>query len=302
MTRTVKYIRQDATGRDGALDGSSTFTIDAPKYIFASFMPIWMVPNKRTTSSKATQHAETLDQVSDHTSYPYDSDESTNNHYYGDRKRDPVTQREEERRIPMKGNLVPEDFSELNRSDRQSDSRFGASSDSVRALNHDFDEDTSVGSAFLDLLKAIRRMAGKLLLLKPRESSWERPIVILQGPEGRGGGGIGLTAPGGREAARLRGGGGIELTAPQEKEARRRARRHWICVSLFEKGVVFIDFANKNKHDCKTNGVTTVNLEENRLCRLCRHDHTGCEDCPGRGNYMYEELLEHFKDEIRDRS
>jgi hypothetical protein len=235
MARTFKYIRQDATGRGQAFDDSSIFAIDAPKYIHASFIPIWTVQNRRAVSSKVAQRAETLDQVSDRISYASDSNESTKNHYYGDRKRDQVFQREEERSIPVKGNLVPEDFSEHKSSDLRSDRSFSASSDSVRALNHDVDEDTSVGSAFLDLLKAIRRMAGKLLLLKPRESSWQRPIVILPGPEGRGEGGIGLTAPEEREASRLRGGGGIELTAPQEKEARQRAMNHWICVSLFEK-------------------------------------------------------------------
>lgn len=94
-----------------------------------------------------------------------------------------------------------------------------------------------------------------------------------------------------------------ELTTAEEREAARRARGHWICVSLFGQAVILNDVANKNKHICKINGVTTVNSEEgDRLCRMitCRHDHIECEDCPGRGNNMYEELLEHYKDEIRD--
>jgi hypothetical protein len=284
MAKIVKYIRQDATDLGRALDDHSTFTIDAPKYLYARFMPISKVPNKRTTTSKAAQHAESSDQVSDRTSYASDSDESTTNHYFGNRKRDRVNQREEEWSARVRGNLVPEGFSWPRNSHQRDDPPFGASSDSLRASYYGSDENPSVGNAFLGLLKAIGRVPRKLLQRQPHELDMQSELVI---------------SPRYRRRERE----SIELTAAEEREAARRARGHWICVSLFGKAVVFNNFADKNKHICKLNGVTTVNLEKgDRLCRriTCRHDHSGCKDCPSRGNNIYSELLEHYKDEIRD--
>ena len=206
MPETVKYIRQDAPGRRRAVDNSSLFRINAPKYIYASFIPIRTVPNERTASSNVAQRADTSDQVSDRTLYASDSNMSAES-------------------------LSLYDFSELRRSHERNYSRFSASSGSVRASNHDMEGNPSVGYAFLSLLKAIGRLPGKLLLRESR-SIVEGELTI---------------SPGFRRRHRER----RELTPAEEREAAQRARDHWICVSPFEKGVVFNDFANKTSTNAR---------------------------------------------------
>ncbi|KAE9366706.1 hypothetical protein N431DRAFT_471742 [Stipitochalara longipes BDJ] len=75
-----------------------------------------------------------------------------------------------------------------------------------------------------------------------------------------------------------------DLTEEEEREVKRRAKGRWIC------------------HVCKEDyGKIIVNHESNPCKRVaeCHHDHRGCKICPSRGNHMYEELLEYFRDEIR---
>ncbi len=71
----------------------------------------------------------------------------------------------------MQNSFVPGDLSsDLRRSTRRDNSLSSASSRSERASYDDFDGNSGVGDAFLELLNAIARVTRKLILRQPRQA------------------------------------------------------------------------------------------------------------------------------------
>ena len=135
-----------------------------------------------------------------------------------------------------------------------------------------FDLSPTIGQACLELLTAIVKFPGRLFVNKSSRKSY---YMIRR-----------------RRT----------LTKQEENDAKRRAKQHWICVSLGPIAFDLNSFTDTIQHVCKlTDGEIILNHGSKACKRVteCHHDHRGCEDCPSLGNHMYEELMEYFRDEIR---